>query len=53
MFLFRETPLPYFTPFRGISGIVRRIGDADNQWALAGSDEEFARNLLRKDGTVG
>lgn len=53
VFLFSETPLPDFAPFRGISGIVRRIGDAESEWVLTGSDEAFARHLLRKDGTVG
>ena len=42
VFLFSETPLKDFTPFRGITGIVRSDGDFD-----------FARSLLRKDGTVG
>lgn len=53
VFLFSETPLPDFKPFQGIAGILRRIGDAESQWVLTGEDEQFARNLLRKDGTVG
>lgn len=53
VFLFSETPLKDFTPFRGITGIVRRIGDPQNGWALSDGDFDFARSLLRKDGTVG
>ena len=53
VFLFSETPLPGFAPFQGIAGIIRRIGDRENCWALTGADAEFARSLLRKDGLVG
>ena len=53
VFLFSETPLEDFTPFRGITGIIRRIGDPEEKWALSDGDFDFAQRLLRKDGTVG
>ncbi len=53
VFFFNETPIEGFTPFQGIAGIIRRIGDRDKGWELSGSDGEFARHLLRKDGLLG
>ncbi len=53
VFLFSETPLEDFAPFRGITGILRRIGDPENGWALSAEDFDFAQGLLRKDGIVG
>lgn len=53
VFLFSETPLEDFTPLYGIMGILRRIGDPENRWALSDGDLDFAQRLLRKDGTVG
>ncbi len=53
VFLFSETPLEDFSPFRGITGIIRRIGDPEEKWALSAGDLDFAQSLLRKDGTVG
>lgn len=53
MFLFSETPLEDFTPFYGIMGILRRIGDPEKRWVLSDGDLDFAQHLLRKDGTVG
>ena len=53
VFLFSETPLEDFTPFYGIMGILRRVGDPEKRFALSAGDLDFAQNLLRKDGTVG
>ena len=53
VFLFSEKPLPSYAPFYGITGIIRRVGERDNGWALTDGDAEFALNLLRKDGIVG
>jgi transcription antitermination factor NusG len=53
VFLFSETPLEDFTPFYGIMGILRRVGDPEKRFVLSAGDLDFAQNLLRKDGTVG
>lgn len=53
VFAFSETELQSFEPFRGIDGVIRRLGMKDNRYALTGSDLDFAMNLYRKDGTVG
>ncbi|MBQ9197854.1 MAG: hypothetical protein IJ157_11540 [Clostridia bacterium] len=53
VFAYSEEQLTSFDTFRGIEGIIRRLGDPENQYTLTGADLNFAMNLFRKDGTVG
>lgn len=53
IFLFSEKALENLGCFRGIDGIIRRIGTPENHFELAGSDYDFAMNLYRKEGLVG
>ena len=39
--------------FFGIDGVIRKVGQADENYELQGSDREFALELLEKDGIVG
>ena len=56
VFVYSEKELAgydYLQLVEGISGIARRIGDREHNWALTGGDREFAMNLYRKNGVVG
>ena len=53
VFAYTDEKLADFRFLIGISGIVRRIGDAEDGYALTGSDHDFAMNLYEKDGLVG
>ncbi len=56
VFVYSEKELTgyeYLRLVEGISGIARRIGDREQNWALTGGDREFAMSLYRKDGIVG
>ncbi len=39
--------------FAGITGIVRRLGEAEKRFLLENADREFALRLFEKDGTIG
>lgn len=53
VFVFTDEKLTSFSAFHNVSGIVRRLGDPENYYALTGADYEFAMRLYRKDGLVG
>ena len=53
VFLYSDVELPDYRMFRGINGVIRRIGPEDKRYALEGSDLDFAMNLYRKNGVVG
>lgn len=53
VFVFSEDALDEYDLFRGVDGIVRRIGDPEESYRLTGADREFALNLYRKEGVVG
>lgn len=53
VFVFSEEALDRFDAFRGIDGIIRRVGSEETQWRLTDADLEFAMNLYQKDGKVG
>lgn len=53
VFVFAGEKLIDFSILHGISGIVRRIGNAEDGFALTGGDLDFAMNLYEKNGLVG
>lgn len=53
VFVYTEERLTTFDAFRGVVGIIRRLGDAENGYELTGTDYDFAMRLYRKDGLVG
>ena len=53
VFAFSEEPLTEYSVFFGIDGVIRKVGQADENYELQGSDREFALELLEKDGIVG
>ena len=53
VFIFSEEKLTEFSPFFGIDGVIRRVGQPDEWYELQGMDREFAFQLLDKDGVVG
>ena len=53
VFAFSEEPLMDYSVFFGIDGVIRKVGQADENYELQGSDREFALELLEKDGIVG
>ncbi|MBR0408114.1 MAG: hypothetical protein IJI53_08760 [Clostridia bacterium] len=53
VFFYVNEKLTDFSLFHGISGIVRRIGNSEDGYALVGGDFDFAMNLLEKNGVVG
>ena len=53
VFAFSEEPLTDYSVFFGIDGVIRKVGQADENYELQGSDREFALELLEKDGIVG
>ena len=53
VFVFSEEPLTDYSVFFGIDGVIRKVGQADENYELQGSDREFALELLEKDGIVG
>ncbi len=53
VFVYSQTELPDYEPFRGIEGIIRRLGTAEQGYRLLDGDYDFAMNLYRKDGVVG
>ena len=53
VFLYNEEQLTDFSVFFGIDGVIRKVGRAEDWYVLQGPDQEFAMNLLEKDGVVG
>ncbi|MBR3107145.1 MAG: hypothetical protein IKH30_08185 [Clostridia bacterium] len=53
VFAYSETEISDNRVFHGISGIIRRLGDPECNFALMDSDYDFAINLYRKNGVVG
>lgn len=53
VFVFSEEELTDYSVFFGIDGVIRKVGQPDEWYALKGTDEEFAFSLLEKDGVVG
>ena len=53
VFVYTDEKLNAFDAFRGVTGIIRRLGDAESGYALTGTDYDFAMRLYRKDGLVG
>ena len=53
VFAYSETEISQGALFWGIDGLIRRIGSQENNYALTGSDYEFAMNLYRKNGVIG
>ncbi len=51
--LFHEEPLTEWGLFSGIDGIIRRVGQAEQSYELAGADRAFALSLLEKNGKIG
>ena len=53
VFLYNREQLTDSRLFFGIDGVIRRVGRQPTGYELAGSDLDFAMQLLEKDGIVG
>lgn len=53
VFVYSDEKLESFDAFRGVVGIIRRLGGAESGYELTGTDYDFAMRLYRKDGLVG
>ena len=53
VFIYNEERLTDYQLFYGMHGVIRRVGRTENGYELAGSDLDFAMQLLEKDGVVG
>ena len=53
VFVYSKEDINTTRDFRGISGIIRRLGDPGDNFHLAGSDLEFAMARYKKNGLVG
>ena len=53
IFAFSEKEFKDASLFYGIDGLIRRIGNRETDYALTGTDFDFAMNLYGKNGIVG
>ena len=53
VFVFSEEKLEDLRLLGGVTGVIRRLGSPEDQYALTGADRDFALNLDRKGGVVG
>ena len=53
VFVYSTERLNTTRDFRGISGIIRRLGEPQNGFLLENADRDFALELFRKKGVVG
>ena len=53
VFLYFEEPLRFPQELRKVDRIIRCLRNTDLAYELTGSDDEFARMILQKDGVLG
>lgn len=53
VFVYSEEALADFSVFRGLDGMIRRLGVPEEGYELTGGDREFAMRLYRKNGVIG
>ena len=53
VFVYMEDAMPDLHRIRTVDGVIRCLCDADRQYQLTGSDEQFALMLLDKGGVIG
>ena len=53
VFVYSETELNTSAEFKEIRGIIRHLGNVEDNFLLKGADLDFAMRLYQKDGMVG
>jgi len=53
VFAFSETPITQFREIRMMEGVLRYLGERDDDYQLKGNDQKFAEMLYAHDGVIG
>ena len=53
VFVYSKERMTDYRDFFGMDGVIRRVGQTETGYELAGPDYDFAMKLLDKDGVVG